>query len=241
MYKMIKAIFFLFVTVFAFSCRDKGITYNDPIPKHDSLTIASTFVNEERVINIWTPPSYSASTDSFPVLYMPDGGIKEDFPHIANTLAKLIEEQKIEPIILVGIENTERGRDLTGASTTEYDKQFCPVTDGAKVFRAFISKELVPSINEKYNTTSIKGIVGESLAGLFVMETFLTSPSTFDYYIAMDPSLWWNHHFLVENADSLLSRFPSKKLSLWYAGSSAEDISVYTKSLSTILKKLAPQ
>jgi predicted alpha/beta superfamily hydrolase len=172
---------------------------------------------------------------------MPDGGIKEDFPHIANTLSKLIEEKKIEPIILVGIENTERGRDLTGASTTEYDKQFCPLTDGAMKFRAFIAKELVPAINGKYRTNNKKGIVGESLAGLFVMETFLVSPSTFDFYIAMDPSLWWNNHYLVENADTLLGQFPSHELTLWYAGSSAEDISQWTKSLNKKLEKYAPQ
>jgi len=171
---------------------------------------------------------------------MPDGGTKEDFPHIANTLAKRFEAQKIEPIILVGIENTERGRDLTGASTTAYDKQFCPVTDGAKVFRSFISEELVPSINLRCHTTGIKGIVGESLAGLFVMETFLTSPSTFDYYIAMDPSLWWNNHYLVGNADSLLVQFPNKEMTLWFTGSSAEDISKYTKALNFKLKESAP-
>ena len=71
-------------------------------------------VNEDRTINVWTPPGYNESIDSFPVLYMPDGGIKEDFPHIANTLAKLIKENEIPPYILVGIENTERRRDLSG-------------------------------------------------------------------------------------------------------------------------------
>lgn len=237
---MLKSIITLLAINLLISC-DNSPASTDPIPTHNSFTIESEFVKESRVINVWTPTQYIESKTPLPVLYMPDGGIKEDFPHIANTLAKLIEEKKIEPIILVGIENTERGRDLTGASTSEYDKQFCPLTDGAKDFRAFISKELVPSINAKYQTTNVKGIVGESLAGLFVMETFLAHPSTFDFYIAMDPSLWWNNHFLVENADSLLAEFPAGELVLWYAGSSAEDISKYTKSLIPKLEKSAPQ
>lgn len=238
---MKKAIFFLFIVTLAISCKNKGLTYNDPIPQHDSLTIASKFVNEDRVINIWTPPNYKESPDDFPVLYMPDGGIKEDFPHIANTLEKLLAEKKIPPFILVGIENTERGRDLTGFSEAEYDKQFCPVTDGAKDFRAFISEELVPEINKKYKTTDRKGIIGESLAGLFVMETFFTKPKTFDFYIAMDPSLWWNNHYLAENADSLLSEFPDQNLKLWFAGSNTEDISQFTKSVEKTLKMSAPK
>ncbi|WP_425075963.1 alpha/beta hydrolase [Psychroserpens sp. S379A] len=237
---MKKTIFLLLTTILTISCKNKEMVYNDPIPQHDSLTISSKFVNEERVINIWTPPNYKNSVESFPVLYMPDGGIKEDFPHIANTLNKLLSENKIPPLILVGIENTERGRDLTGFSEAEYDKQFCPVTDGAKNFRAFIAEELMPKINKEYRTTNRKGIIGESLAGLFVMETFFTKPNTFDFYIAMDPSLWWNNHFLAKNADSLLSEFPDQNLKLWFAGSSAEDISQFTKSVDKTLKTNAP-
>ncbi len=237
---MKKIIFFLLITILTISCKNKEMVYNDPIPQHDSLTISSKFVNEERVINILTPPNYKNSVESFPVLYMPDGGIKEDFPHIANTLNKLLSENKIPPFILVGIENTERGRDLTGFSEAEYDKQFCPVTDGAKNFRAFIAEELIPEINKKYRTTNRKGIIGESLAGLFVMETFFTKPNTFDFYIAMDPSLWWNNHFLTKNADSLISDFPDQNLKLWFAGSSAEDISQFTKNVDKTLKTNAP-
>ncbi len=240
LFKMKKTILVLLVAALGINCKNQPAVHNDPIPAHDSLILTSKFVNEERVINIWTPPNYQTTTDSFPVLYMPDGGIKEDFPHIANTLNKLLAENKIPPFLLVGIENTERGRDLTGFSEAEYDKQFCPVTDGAKDFRAFISEELVPQINKTYRTTDKKGIIGESLAGLFVMETFFTRPETFDFYIAMDPSLWWNDHFLAKNADSLLSQFPDQNLKLWFAGSSAVDISPYVKSVEKILKTSAP-
>ena len=210
--------------------------YNDPIPEHDNFTIASKHVDENRVINVWTPPMYKESKTSLPVLYMPDGGIKEDFPHIANTLSKLIENKSIPPCILVGIENTERGRDLTGYSDSESDAQFCPLTDGAKNFRAFITEELVSEITKKYRVTNSKGIIGESLAGLFVMETFFIQPNAFDFYIAMDPSLWWNDHYLEKNASSYLAKFPDKKFKLWFAGSNTEDISIYTNAVAKILK-----
>lgn len=228
------------LALISISCKNQSAIYNDPIPEHNSITIASKYVNENRVINIWTPPNYKDSNESFPVLYMPDGGIKEDFPHIANTLAKLLEENKIPPFILVGIENTERGRDLTGSSEAEDDKQYCPITDGAKNFRAFISEELIPEINKRYRTQPKKGIIGESLAGLFVMETFFTKPKTFDFYIAMDPSLWWNNNYLASNANTLLTRLPEKDIKLWFAGSSVEDISQYTKQVEKALQNNAP-
>lgn len=239
---MKKIIFYLCIVAFTISCKNNAVAYNDPIPEHDSLTIASKFVNENRIINIWTPPNYNKqATDSFPVLYMPDGGIKEDFPHIANTLAKLIEEKKIPPFILVGIENTDRRRDLTGASESEDDKKYCPITDGAKDFRAFITDELIPEINKKYRTNNKKGIIGESLAGLFVMETFFTKPETFDFYIAMDPSLWWNNNYLANNAELLLAKFPEKDIKLWFAGSDAEDIYRFTRSIEKTFQNSTPK
>ena len=234
-------VFYLFIAILAISCKTQRVAYNDPIPKHDSLIIASKFTNEDRVINVWTPPTYGQTTDSFPVLYMPDGGIKEDFPHIANTLAKLLTEKKIPPFILVGIENTERGRDLTGFSEAESDRQYCPLTDGAKDFRAFMVKELMPEIDRKYRTQNQKGIIGESLAGLFVMETFFTTPETFDFYIAMDPSLWWNNHYLANNAHSFLAKFPEKEIKLWFTGSNTKDISQHTRSVEKSLQNNSPK
>ncbi|RLD64763.1 MAG: alpha/beta hydrolase [Bacteroidetes bacterium] len=237
---MKKPIYILILSLFFFSSAGKA-QHNDSIPIHDNFTIDSRFVNEKRVINVWTPPNYNQSNVSLPVLYMPDGGIKEDFPHIANTIAKLIKNKSIPPFILVGIENTERGRDLTGFSEVEEDAKYCPITDGAKNFRAFISEELILEINRKYRTQNKKGIIGESLAGLFVMETFFLKPETFDFYIAMDPSLWWNNKYLIRNSNTLLTNFPDKNTRLWFAGSSAEDISQYTNDLSKYLQNNTPE
>lgn len=76
---------------------------NDPIPQHDTFIIKSNFVNEDRVINVWKPINYNKDIDSLPVMYMADGGIKEDFPHIANTLSKLIQEKKSNLYFLLGL------------------------------------------------------------------------------------------------------------------------------------------
>ena len=165
----------IFILVTLTSCSN-AFKINDPIPKHDSLTIVSKFVNETRRINIWTPPNYNQTTDSLPILYMPDGGIiDEDFPHIANTIAELMKTKKIPPIILVGIANTQRRRDLTGPTEVAKDKEIAPIVGGSEKFRAFIKEELFPEINKRYRTTNEKSIIGESLSGLFVVETFFFS------------------------------------------------------------------
>lgn len=138
---------------------------------------------------------------------------------------------------MVGIENTERRRDLTGETQVAEDKKVAPVVGGSAKFRAFISDELIPEINKKYRTTKEKGIIGESLSGLFVMETLMEKPELFDFYIAFDPSLWWNNQYLVKNAQKNLAKIPQdQQKKLWFAGSGTKDISPMTKRLAKILE-----
>lgn len=208
----------------------------DPIPEYETFKINSQQVGEERTINVWTPQGYKENQDSLPVMYMADGGIKEDFPHIANTLAKLIEEKKIKPLILVGIENTQRRRDLTGFTDVEKDKEIAPVVGGSEKFRMFIKEELFPEINKRYRTTNEKSIIGESLSGLFVMETFFLTPDMFDYYITFDPSLWWNNNYLVRTAKEHLLKFSTKEKHVWLVASGDTDKSPYFKELTESFK-----
>lgn len=232
-----KLIYFNLVLMLVFlTSSSNAQIYNDPIPVHETFTLVSKKVGELRTINVWVPLEYKTSKDSFPVLYMPDGGLKEDFPHIANTLAELIKSKKIQPLILVGIENTERRRDLTGPTEVEKDKEIAPVVGGSENFRAFIKDELFGEIEKRYRTTHEKGIIGESLAGLFVTETFILYPDMFDYYIAFDPSLWWNNEHLIKTAKEYLSKFPTTPKRFWFAGSGIEDVSLTVRKLAKVLE-----
>lgn len=221
------------LTLFLIGCSTAPLS-KDEIPMHETLTIHSEVLDETRVINIWVPADYTKNTDSLPVLYMPDGGIEEDFPHIANTLSQLIMAKKIPATILVGIENTQRRRDLTGLTEVAKDKEIAPVVGGSAKFREFIKSELIPVINQKYRTTAEKGIIGESLAGLFVTETLFLEPELFDYYIAFDPSIWWNNNELVRIAKDDLAKLPTAEKRFWFTGS--KDLSEETKALAKILE-----
>ena len=212
----------------------------DPIPDHDSFKLESVGLKETRVINVWLPPEYEQSDVSYPVVYMPDGGVGEDFPHIANTLAKLVADKTIPPCLLVGIENTERRRDLTGPSDVKADAEIAPLGDGARMFRQFISDELIPEIARRYRTNETTAIVGESAAGLFVVETLMLQPGLFDAYIAMDPAIYWNDSFLVRTAKDQMKTFPEQPIRLWFATSSEPDIAPDVHDFVKQLEVAAP-
>ena len=212
-----------------------------PLIIGDTFTIDSRALGETRRINVYLPPGYKESPDSrLPVLYMPDGGMAEDFLHVAGLVQISVTNQTMRPFLLVGIENTERRRDMTGPTENDDDKKIASRVGGSLAFRKFIRDELMPEIRGRYRTTSETAIVGESLAGLFVIETFLMEPDLFDTYIAIDPSLWWNNAKLLNGAADQLRARPKLAKTLYFASSDEPGIVVNTKRLAGILTTNAP-
>jgi predicted alpha/beta superfamily hydrolase len=178
-----------------------------PLAIGQTFTLQSKVLGETRRINVYLPSPYADSASlRLPVLYMPDGGIQEDFLHVAGLVQVSVGNGTMRPFILVGIENTARRRDLTGPTTNAEDKKIAPKVGGSAAFRQFIRQELMPAVQQRYRTTAETAIVGESLAGLFVVETLLLEPTMFNTYLAFDPSLWWNNGQLAAQAGASLQK-----------------------------------
>lgn len=206
----------------------------------NTFTLESKALGETRRINVYYPAAYTESaTVRLPVLYMPDGGIAEDFLHVAGLMQVLVGNGTMRPFLLVGIENTQRRRDLTGPTTNEEDKKIALRVGGSAAFRKFIRQELMPQIQKRYRTTTETAIVGESLAGLFVVETLLHEPDLFDTYLAFDPSLWWNNKQLVKQAGSFLQTYTGKAKTLYMATSSEPGIATDGRQFAEILQATA--
>jgi predicted alpha/beta superfamily hydrolase len=212
-----------------------------PLVIGETYTIESKVLAETRRINVYLPAGYAKSDAKLPVLYMPDGGLAEDFLHVAGLVQVSVGNETMRPFILVGIENTERRRDMTGPTENEKDKAIAPRVGGSAAFRKFIRDELMPEVGKRYRATDESAIVGESLAGYFVVETFFLEPDLFDTYIAIDPSLWWNDHKLVDGAAASLYARPRLAKSLFLASSSEfiGDVD-QTRVLADLLKADAP-
>lgn len=217
-----------------------AVAAQEPVPPHETFTVQSTALGEMRRINVYTPPGYAAGRTRYPVLYMPDGGVEEDFPHVAATVDSAVRAGEMRPMIVVGIENTQRRRDMTGPTEVERDRRIAPVVGGSAAFRRFIAAELMPEVRRRYRTTREKAIIGESLAGLFVAETFFTQPDLFDTYIALSPSLYWNGEALVRTAAERLRAHPRMHAAL-YLSSAGDDIGPETARLADVLRANAPR
>jgi uncharacterized protein len=234
------------VLVFDSGCAPTSVSQRQRPSEASPLTIGETFVipstvmGEQRRINVYLPPVYTDSPGvHLPVLYMPDGGIAEDFLHVAGLVQVSVGNGTMRPFILVGIENTQRRRDLTGPTVNAEDMKIAPKVGGSMTFRRFIRAELMPAINARYRTTAETAIIGESLAGLFIVETLFAEPDLFDTYIAFDPSVWWNNGDLVANASTRLRGIGNRKHAL-YLASSRDDRAGLIRQLADSLQRYAP-
>jgi predicted alpha/beta superfamily hydrolase len=231
----------LMMLLFALAPGTQAAAAPEPVLPHQTLTIDSRVLGETRRINVYTPPGYDDADARYPVLYMPDGGLEEDFPHVISDIDAAIHAGEMRPVLVVGIENTQRRRDMTGPTDVAEDRKIAPRVGGSANFRAFIRDELMPSISRRFRGNGQTAIVGESLAGLFVVETFFQELQLFDTCIALSPSLWWNGQALVHGATEWLRTHPRLNGTLYLAVAGDDDRGDAVKALAAALRAAAPK
>ncbi|SET43951.1 alpha/beta hydrolase [Stenotrophomonas indicatrix] len=212
-----------------------------PLVIGETFTIKSKALGETRRINVYRPQPWGLDPKTpLPVLYMPDGGIGEDFLHVAGLVQVLTGNGSMRPFLLVGIENTERRRDMTGPSRDPEDQKIAPRIGGSAAYRDFLRDELMPQVRQRYATTDERALIGESLAGLFVIETLLQKPTLFNSYIALDPSLWWNHGALLSGAGKQVPSVARSGARLFLASSGQPELAASSARLAALLQQASP-
>lgn len=163
-----------------------------PIEIGTSYRFHSSVLDDTREVNVWLPMGYDKSQDRYPVLYLLDGGLDQDFIHIAGLghLASL--SWTYGPMIVVGVQTKNRRAELTSRPTDPRYLSAFPESGGADTFRRFLRQEVIPFVEARFRTGDRRAIMGESLAGLFVVDTLLHDPGLFGDYVAISPSLWWD-------------------------------------------------
>jgi predicted alpha/beta superfamily hydrolase len=163
--------------------------------------LKSEALREQRVINVVLPASYGSNpTRRYPVLYLIDGGLDQDLLHIAGVVRLGAMWGRSAEAIVVGIETRDRRKELAGPTRDPDLLKRFPTAGSSASFRRFIRHEVKPLVESSYRTTPQDAVLGESLAGLFIIETYVTEPSLFDRYGAVDPSLWWDKAALSRTA-----------------------------------------
>ncbi|TBW30010.1 alpha/beta hydrolase [Gramella sp. KN1008] len=177
-------------------------------------TIKSEYLNEDRDYWVSLPLKYSDSI-KYPVIYVLDAEWRFDL--IKNITFDLGAHKKIENSIVIGIPHIDwenkRGQDLTFSnSRIEYDGEKVDSTwyndsnsGKGMQFYSYLTKELIPEVNDKYSTNKHETLIGHSYGGYFG-SYILSLDHPFEVLHMYDPSIWYSN-------GEVISRFKDSKSS----------------------------
>jgi predicted alpha/beta superfamily hydrolase len=208
-----------------------------PLTIGEIRTIKSKILKEDRILNIYLPQNFD-KTKSYPIIYLLDGSMNEDFIHVTGLVQFFNQMYSMPETIVVGIANIDRKRDFTFHTDLKDLQKDYPTTGHSDKFINFLEKELKPYIESQFKTTDTY-IFGQSLGGLLATEILLKKPEMFNNYFIISPSLWWDDESLLKQAPHLLTKIPDTKKFVYVSvGKGEHPVMIKdAESLDDILKK----
>jgi predicted alpha/beta superfamily hydrolase len=210
-------------------------------PADNKITIGtidnlhSQILDEDRKIWVYVPESNKIFAEQkYPVVYLLDGeGHFYSVMGLIQQLSQVNGNMVLPGMIVVGIANTDRTRDLTpshvSSDPTISDTNFLKTSGGGEKFMSFLEKELIPYIDSMYPTAPYRTLVGHSFGGLTVINSLTNHTRLFNSYISIDPSMWWDNRKLLNQAKTVLAEkdFSGTALYLGVANTMAGDMDTF--------------
>ena len=179
----------------------------------DVVTINSKILKEERTAWVYNPGN-KKENKTYPVIYVLDGA--SHFKSVVAMVEYLSGANVIPPMIVVGILHPKRMKDLTPTIEDTVADSRGENSGGGVNFMSFIKNELFPEIESAYPTAPYRILMGHSVGGLTVINTFIHHKDYFNAYVSIDASLWWDKHKLLKESKAVLAseNYTDKKLFL---------------------------
>lgn len=187
--------------------------------------IHSKILEEERRIWVYVPDENNDGIAfgkiKYPVVYLLDGDAH--FYSVVGMIRQLstVNGNTLCPkMIVVGIPNTNRTRDLTPTKGTPHpfiDSSMIAASGGGDAFMEFMEKELFPHIEANYPTEPYRMLIGHSFGGLTAMNALVNHTELFNSYVSLDPSMWWSDQQLLQEIKGVSNQEKYKNKSLFLA------------------------
>ena len=177
----------------------------------------SEILGNSRNVLVYLPPGYRRTrTRRYPVLYLHDGQNVFDAAtafggnewRADETAQRLIEQNLIEPVIIVAVANTgvERIHEYAPTRGRLEEGKRKRSKGRLRQYGSFLANELKPFIDERYRTLTdadSTGLGGSSLGGLATIVLGLWFPRVFRRLAVMSPSIWWDDCAIYKMVEKL--------------------------------------
>jgi hypothetical protein len=169
--------------------------------------IHSQILDEDRLLFVHLPQDYEVTRLAYPVLYLLWVDVYNYFADAAIVTEKLGSTGEIPPVIIIGVANTNRYRDLLPVKTRDRGEG-----GGADNFLRFLEGELIPHVNATYRTKNFRILAGPQAAAVFSLYALITKPGIFQAVLSGNPFMNpENAEFLFPKAESFFKNATSLK------------------------------
>ena len=153
----------------------------DPVTLGTYRVLASEILDEVRVLQVRIPTGYDDTDESYPVVYLFHSDEVDLYFSLAVHDLRVLGRNQMPPVILVGIANTDRLRDMLPWPT--------PNGRGgqAERFLEFVTTELIPFVESEYRANGTRILVGPQVSAEFVAWAMMMNPERFDAFIIENP------------------------------------------------------
>jgi predicted alpha/beta superfamily hydrolase/TolA-binding protein len=212
---------------------------NDDIVIGKYRVFHSDILNEDRLLFIHLPRGYHDTQLSYPVLYLLYVDIYNYYLDAAMITEKLGGTGEMPRMIIIGVVNTNRYRDLLPVRTRDRREG-----GGADNFLKLLEQELIPFIEKNYRTKNFRILAGPQAAAIFSLYTVITKPKLFNAVIAENPFMSpENAAFLFPKAEAFFKK--TKTLKGFYyikceKNERSQDLE-YAKNLDKLIQARPPQ
>jgi len=205
-------------------------------PNRATVKVYSHILEEERTMFVSLPEGYEASKKAYPVLYVLDAEGETLFPKCVSTLMDLNAKEIVPAMIVVGIWNTNRNRDMIPESVSNR-----PGSGGSSHFLSFIHSELIPYIQKNYRASDYSTLYGMSNSALFAVYALLEKPETFDAVIASSPMIGHCAMYMQNKAEAFIKKDPESDLLLFmiYGTEDSRRVTEFVPDFQNYLKTFA--
>ena len=202
--------------------------------------IHSKILNEDRTLLIHLPRDYEKSTIEYPVLYLLYGNhVTTYFAEAVAILDRLGPTGRIPDMILVGIMNTDRYRDLL-------PQRDDGSPSGIEAFIKFLNEELFLFIENNHRTKDYRIIVGPQAGANFTVYTLFEHPELFDAGIINSPFRWrGGRDIMIQSAQTFFDKNKVFNKFLFITYDDTDPLAVegieYIKRFSEMIKTENPE
>jgi len=190
----------------AFCSSGLALGADGPPPPAEVGRIESVRLGETREYWVSLPDAYRDGTTRYPVVYMMDGELNFSSGTIGG-LRLAAQLGDVPDFIVVGIRNTDRGRDAFPEVVTYGDGS----KEGGRAneYLDFIREELIPRVEASYRTSGYRVLFGTSNTGFTTVYALFRSPAIADAFVASSATL--SVPSFREKRESLVKEFRGGK------------------------------